>query len=73
MILEMGINLQDIRIKIGLETNLRIIRNKRQYLTYIPDKIWNVYVKNIAIYNKKIRLRGQNSNIEYDPRKLPNS
>ena len=39
MFLEMGINLQDIRIKIGMETNLRIIRNERQYLTYIPDKI----------------------------------
>ena len=72
MFLEMGINLQDIRIKIGMETNLRIIRNERQYLTYIPDKIWNVYVKNIAMYNKEVRISGQNSNIQVDPRKLLN-
>jgi len=29
--------------------------------------------KDIARYNKEVRISGQNSNMEFDPRKIPNS
>ena len=73
MVLELGINLQDIRVQVSMETNLRLIRNQRNNLTYIPDKIWHICVKDIARYNKEVRISGQNSNMEFDPRKIPNS
>ena len=35
MVLELGINLQDIRVPVSKETTLRLIRNQRNDLTYI--------------------------------------
>ena len=41
MVLELGINLQDIRVPVSMETTLRLIRNQRNNLTYLPEKIWH--------------------------------
>ena len=71
LILEMGVNLQDLKVNIGIKNNLRIIRNERQWLTYIEENIWYEYIHKITTYNKEIKLRGQ-SKINFDPRRLPN-
>ena len=80
MVLELGINLQDIRVPVSKETTLRLIRNQRNDLTYIPNKIWHMCVKELARYNKEIKISGQdNTDIDpnklhnRDPRKIPNS
>ena len=46
--LELGINLQDIKIPISKKNTLRLIRNRRHKLTYIPEDIWNTSVKEIS-------------------------
>ena len=80
MVLELGINLQDIRVPVSRDTTLRLIRNQRNVLTYIPNKIWHMGVKELARYNKEIKISGQdNTDIDpnklhnRDPRKIPNS
>ena len=72
MVLELGINLQDIRVPVSMETTLRLIRNQRNKLTYLPEKIWHMRVRDIARHNKEVRISGQDSHIDIDPREIPN-
>ena len=75
--MELGINLQDVRIPISKNNTLRLIRNQRGKLTYIPEDIWNSSVKEIARHNKEIKISGQDGNhkinSDNDPRVIPNN
>ena len=75
--LELGINLQDVRIPISKNNTLRLIRNQRGKLTYIPEDIWNLSVREIARHNKEIKISGQDGNhkinSDNDPRVIPNN
>ena len=68
---------QDIRIPISKKNTLRLIRNQRNRLTYIPEDIWNKSVREIARHNKEIKISGQDGNhkinSDNDPRVIPNN
>ena len=75
--LELGVNLQDLRFHMSSNNILRLFRNNRGKLTYIPEELYKSNVKRIARQNKEVKINGQGENTKMgtytDPREIPNN
>ena len=59
IILQLGVNLQDLRFNLNTREILRLFRNNSGNLVYIPEDLHNSHVKRIAKENKEVKLHGQ--------------
>ena len=75
--LELGVNLQDLRFHVSSNNILRLFRNNRSKLTYIPEELYKSNVKRIARQNKEVKINGQGENTKMgtytDPREIFNN
>ena len=62
VILEIGVNIQDLKFKMA-NNNFKLIKNNRGTLTYIVEDRYKQMVKIIAKKNKEIKVNGPNKTV----------
>ena len=74
IIIELGVNIQDLRFTMA-NNKFKLIKNNRGKLTYIPEEHYTPMVKRIAKRNKEVKINGGSTRVGTypDPREIYNN